>query len=137
MFHFSKVILNLRNDRDTFLSVSCFLPYCKQVGFLCRYDGCILRPCASFSFHRLKFFHCFYYNFTLTNLLVRQIKAGKICRIVPSFYNLKPLMSTVFARNYKIGLIARLFLGNAITSWIDSSWRMSIIRRSSPGAIPP
>lgn len=101
MFHFSKVTLNLRNDRGTFLSVSCFLPYCKQVGFLCRYDGCILRPCASFSFHRLKFFHCFYYNFTLTNLLVRQIKAGKICRIVPCFYNLKPLMSTVFARNYK------------------------------------
>ena len=27
--------------------------------------------------------------------------------------------------------------GNAITSWIDSSWHISITRRSSPGAIPP
>lgn len=46
------------------------------------------------------------------------------------------LWSTALGHS-SIGDIARLFFGKAITSWMLSSWHMSMIRRSSPGAIPP
>ena len=45
--------------------------------------------------------------------------------------------SGIMKLSQAVGIIMGANVGTTITSWMLSSWHMSIIRRSRPGAIPP